>query len=58
MENILAKYESRLKAADYEVICTPKLGWIILRTDYRNYSNPIIQIHSPEELEDYILNEE
>lgn len=54
MEEILKQYESILKDMDFEVLCTPKLGWIILRTDYMNYSNPVIQIHTPEELREYI----
>jgi hypothetical protein len=58
MEAILKKYERILMDANYEVIQTPKLGWIILRTDYMHYSNPVIQLHHPEELEEYILNAE
>lgn len=54
MEEILKQYENVLKDMDFEVIRTPKLGWIILRTDYMNYSNPVIQLHSPEELKTYI----
>ena len=54
MEEILKQYEDALKNMDFEVLCTPKLGWIILRTDYMNYSNPVIQLHSPEELAKYI----
>ena len=56
MENVLKKYETELRNMDFEVLQTPKLSWIILRTDYMNYSNPVIQLHSPEELESYILN--
>lgn len=56
MEHLLKKYEHLLKDKDFEVICTPKLSWIILRTDYMNYSNPVIQIDTPEQLENYILN--
>ena len=56
MKSVLKKYEMTLKDMDFEVLQTQKLGWIILRTDYMNYSNPIIQIHSSEELEKYILN--
>ena len=56
MENVLKKYETELRNMDFEVLQTPRLSWIILRTDYMNYSNPVIQLHSPEELEHYILN--
>lgn len=56
MKSVLKKYEMTLKNMDFEVLQTQKLGWIILRTDYMNYSNPIIQIHSSEELEKYILS--
>ena len=56
MENVLKKYEAELRNMDFEVLQTPKLSWIILRTDYMNYSNPIIQIETPEQLENYILN--
>lgn len=56
MKSVLQKYEMTLKNMDFEVLQTQKLGWIILRTDYMNYSNPIIQIHSSEELEKYILS--
>lgn len=56
MERILKKYELILKNKDFEVLHTPKLRWIILRTDYMKYSNPVIQIDTPEQLENYILN--
>lgn len=56
MEEIISKYFHILNSADYEVIKTPKLGWIIVRTDYEHYSNPIVQLHDPKKLEDYILN--
>ena len=56
MEEIISKYSQILNNADYEVVKTPKLGWIIIRTDYQHYSNPIVQLHGPQELEDYILN--
>ena len=56
MKSVLQKYEMTLKNMDFEVLQTQKLGWIILRTDYMNYSNPIIQIHSSEELEKYNLS--
>lgn len=54
MEEILKQYEDVLKDMDFEVICTPKLGWIILRTDYMYYGNPVKQLHSPAELVEYI----
>ena len=54
MEEILKEYEQYLKNADYEVICTPKLGWIILWTDYQFCSDPVKQLHSPAELREYI----
>ncbi len=57
MEEILSKYSNVLNAANYEVIRTAKLGWIIIRTDYQLYSNPIIQISTPVELEKYILSQ-
>lgn len=57
MEEILKKYEDLLQDADYEVICTKKLGWVIIRTDYEAYSDPIKQIQEPAELEEYILSQ-
>lgn len=56
MENVLKKYETELRNMDFEVLQTPRLSCIILRTDYMNYSNPVIQIDTPEQLENYILN--
>lgn len=50
MEEIISKYSEILNNADYEVIHTPKLGWIIIRTDYKNYGNPIVQVSNPEQL--------
>ena len=57
MEEILKKYEDVLQDADYEVVFTKKLGWVIIRTDYEMYSNPIKQIQEPVELEEYILSQ-
>ena len=57
MKTIINKYSEILHKASYEVINTQKLGWIIVRTDYRQYSNPIIQIETPEKLEKYILSQ-
>ena len=57
MEEILKKYEYVLQSADYEVVCTKKLGWVIIRTDYEKYSDPIKQIQDPAELEEYIVSQ-
>ena len=57
MEEILKKYEDMLEDANYEVIYTKKLGWVIIRTDYERYSDPIKQIQEPAELEEYILSQ-
>lgn len=57
MEEILKKYEDTLRDVNYEVICTKKLGWVIIRTDYEMYSNPIKQFQEPAELEEYILSQ-
>lgn len=57
MEEILKKYADMLEDANYEVIYTKKLGWIIIRTDYEIYSDPIKQIQEPVELEEYILSQ-
>lgn len=57
MEEILKQYEDVLKDADYEVINTAKLGWVIIRTDYKHYSDPIKSMHTPEELQEYIENQ-
>lgn len=54
MEETLEQYKKQLEDSDFEVIQTPRLGWIIIRTDYQYYSNPILPIGSPEELELYI----
>lgn len=56
MEEIIAKYYKILNNANYEVIKTNKLGWIIVRIDYEQYSNPIVKLNNPQELEEYILN--
>ena len=51
-ENVLMKYEDELQNAEFEILKTPRLGWILLMTDFLHYSDPIRQFFSPQEMEE------
>lgn len=57
IEDILFKYRNELKRLNFEIVHTSGLGWISIRTDYQNYSNPIKQFNTPEEMEAYIVSQ-
>lgn len=53
-EDVLQKYEKELLDSEFEIIQTPRLGWISIMTEYFSYSDPIVQFDTPEELEAFI----
>lgn len=54
MNTVIENYKDFLSTADFEVLHTQKLGWIIIRTAYQFCSDPIKKMDSPEELKAYI----
>lgn len=53
-EAVIKKYEDILKDAEYEIISTPKLGRILIATNFQDYSNPVVRIKSPNHLQHLI----
>ena len=56
MEALLFKYGDELKHLKFRVH-TFGFGWMIIRNDYQNYSDPIKFVNVPEEMEDYIVSQ-
>ena len=53
-ESVMKKYENVIKDAEYEIISTPKLGRILIATNFQDYSNPVVRIKSPNHLQHLI----
>lgn len=53
-QEVLERYSKELEGAEFEIIHTPKLGWIYIVTEYYNYSDPIKQFLTPQEMEEFI----
>ena len=55
-EEVIAKYKGKLMDAEFEIVKTERLGWILIMTEFKNYSNPVRQISNPEQM-DKLLKE-
>lgn len=53
-EDILLKYKPYAKQLDYDIVWTPRLGWIAIALDFKSYSEPVRQFSTPEELARFI----
>lgn len=53
-EKVVEQYHEQLKEQEFEIIKTPRLGWIAIMTEYMNYSDSIRQFRSPIEMETFI----